>query len=482
MQHHEAKGTSCAFTGAAVLAFSLALIAALFFNLPAYASETSDSSNMVGGALAPSALTAQSSLSGELYGATWKYASVPGSSMYSKLIISPAEDAFGVSGVAPESGWVSGSDGYGWAWASSKSTTMACLPPWYGHRNDITDVVIEPGITFIGSYAFDQCSNLRRVTIPSTVKTIGTGAFLGCELPTIEIPEGVQRIGNWAFQGCEFKKVTIPASVKSIGGDAFNLMDDKLKTITFKGDAPAYSIDDDVIMGHDSDHPFEFQKATAYYPYGNDTWTDEAKNNLTGSGDPRVHGILKWVPMNEDGTKNCFDIRGCQLSLAKTSFAYNGKAHEPAVKAMELNYPMKAGTDYTVRYENNKHAGTATVYVFGRGDFIGLKKLTFKITKAANPMKASTDAATFSVKQSKVNSGKATLSQAKVFDIARNKGAITFKKTSGNKKIVVSKTGKITVKKGLKRGTYKVKVKVRAAGNANFKAGSKTVTFKIRVK
>ena len=42
--------------------------------------------------------------------------------------------------------------------------------------------------------------------------------------------------------------------------------------------------------------------------------------------------------------------------------------------------------------------------------------------------------------------------------------------------------GKVTVKKGLKKGTYKVKVKVKAAGNKNYKAATKTVTFKINVK
>ena len=46
-----------------------------------------------------------------------------------------------------------------------------------------------------------------------------------------------------------------------------------------------------------------------------------------------------------------------------------------------------------------------------------------------------------------------------------------------------AKTGKITVKKKLKKGTYTVKVKVKAAGNANYKASAwKAVTFKVKVK
>ena len=46
-----------------------------------------------------------------------------------------------------------------------------------------------------------------------------------------------------------------------------------------------------------------------------------------------------------------------------------------------------------------------------------------------------------------------------------------------------AKTGKVTVKKRLKKGTYKVIVKVKAAGNANYKASAwKTVTFKVQIK
>ena len=62
-------------------------------------------------------------------------------------------------------------------------------------------------------------------------------------------------------------------------------------------------------------------------------------------------------------------------------------------------------------------------------------------------------------------------------------GKITYKKTSGDKKIKVSKTGKVTVKKGLKKGkTYKVKVKITAANTSTYKETTKTVTLKIKIK
>jgi hypothetical protein len=46
---------------------------------------------------------------------------------------------------------------------------------------------------------------------------------------------------------------------------------------------------------------------------------------------------------------------------------------------------------------------------------------------------------------------------------------------------VNKKTGKITVKKGLKKGTYKLKIKVTASGDKTHGKKSKKVTCKIVV-
>ena len=45
-----------------------------------------------------------------------------------------------------------------------------------------------------------------------------------------------------------------------------------------------------------------------------------------------------------------------------------------------------------------------------------------------------------------------------------------------------AKTGKVTMKKGLKTGTYMVTVKVRAKGNANYTASAwKAVKIKVKI-
>ena len=99
-----------------------------------------------------------------------------------------------------------------------------------------------------------------------------------------------------------------------------------------------------------------------------------------------------------------------------------------------------------------------------------------KTAKYANTLTAKGN--TVTVKKNK----KAVIKKAKAFTIKNAKGTVTFKKSKGDKKITVAKNGNITVKKGLKKGTYKVKIKVSASGNAKYKAAVKTVTVTIRVK
>ena len=94
--------------------------------------------------------------------------------------------------------------------------------PWDGQK--ITQVVVEPGVTSIGAFAFWGCSQLKTVVLPDTVTAIGKFAFENCALlREITLPEGVTVIGKKAFSQCSsLKTITLPASVGSIGDDAFD--------------------------------------------------------------------------------------------------------------------------------------------------------------------------------------------------------------------------------------------------------------------
>ena len=151
---------------------------------------------------------------------------------------------------------------------------------------------------------------------------------------------------------------------------------------------------------------------------------------------------------------------------------------------------VKAGANYTISGNTAKAAGSYKAklvlkdkvkYAWADGT-IKDKNVKWTIAKAANPLKVKAKTAT--VKFSKVKKANQTLAVSKVIKFAKKgQGAMVYKKVSGNNKIVVNaKTGKVTVKKGLKKGTYSVKVKVKAKGNANYKKSAvKTLTFKVKV-
>lgn len=132
--------------------------------------------------------------------------------------------------------------------------------PWYSYRDQIKAVVIEDGVTGIGSNAFQGCTNLASVEIPASVTTIDEafescsnlkeinylgsfGKWVEMDLPEwgnpfdygaalyingeivegdLVIPDGATRIGNYILNGCSrLTSVTIPEGVSSIGNGVF---------------------------------------------------------------------------------------------------------------------------------------------------------------------------------------------------------------------------------------------------------------------
>ena len=83
---------------------------------------------------------------------------------------------------------------------------------------------IPNSVISIGSDAFVGCTSLTSVTIPNSVTSIGGSAFSGCtNLTSITIPDSVTSIGSYAFEDCtSLTSVTIGNSVTSIGGSAFS--------------------------------------------------------------------------------------------------------------------------------------------------------------------------------------------------------------------------------------------------------------------
>ncbi len=85
------------------------------------------------------------------------------------------------------------------------------------------NVELHEGLKRIDERAFQGCSSLERIRIPSTVKKISKYAFDGCnQLINVELLEGLERIEYKAFHECtSLTSIRIPSTVKEISGRAF---------------------------------------------------------------------------------------------------------------------------------------------------------------------------------------------------------------------------------------------------------------------
>jgi len=100
--------------------------------------------------------------------------------------------------------------------------------PWYNVKNSITSVIINYGVTTIGTCAFEAHTNLSSVSIPSSITSIDSWAFVGCtKLTSITLPESITSISQESFRECSnlteiHCKNPIPPSVGDASFDGVN--------------------------------------------------------------------------------------------------------------------------------------------------------------------------------------------------------------------------------------------------------------------
>lgn len=188
--------------------------------------------------------------------------------------------------------------------------------PWRIFQDNITSVVIESGVTTIEGRAFLGCNYATQISIPDTVESIGYQVFgAGVETITVDednayfctedgllldkakttlycypgqkqgaeyrLPGTVTKLRYDSVMSAYLRKLTIPAGVREIEENAFAAAAAALEEVVFEGNAP-----DSGGM-----EIFWELRLTAYYPEGNETWTEEVMQMFGAD--------VIWVPYEQ---------------------------------------------------------------------------------------------------------------------------------------------------------------------------------------
>ena len=126
--------------------------------------------------------------------------------------------------------------------------------PYASHKSSVKTIVVENGVTEIGTYAFYGYTGVTSISIGGSVATIDDYAFYNCNaVSELVIPEGVEFIGERAFMSNKFKTLTIPSTIETIESKAFANGLRPLENLTIK--ATGYDFKSDIfgdLVGKDA--------------------------------------------------------------------------------------------------------------------------------------------------------------------------------------------------------------------------------------
>ena len=165
---------------------------------------------------------------------------------------------------------------------------------------------------------------------------------------------------------------------------------------------------------------------------------------------------FKINPKSIDGAT--VTLREGSSTVNANTYTYDGNAKTPTAIVKDGSKTLTAGTDYTITYENNVNAGTATATIVGQGNYTGGPAKTFTIKKAASALSFSPTSVTKNFNDDNF---------IKTATVTKGDGAVTYTSSNTAVATVDPTTGEVDILKHNNGNSITITATIAATTNYN---------------
>ena len=242
-------------------------------------------------------------------------------------------------------------------------------------------------LKYIYTRAFERCTSLKSINLPQGLESIYSRAFYTCSnLTNLKLPSTLTRIDELAFSnGPRFKnnELTVHKGVTTIKSRSIYNIND-LKTINVENGVTkiekyAFADNDSLknvyLPASITSIDVLACKSYNYEKYSAcDIYIDKYKDSIPCYSNWGTDGTIYWKTRD---FKNTTDNTVVISDVADQT--YTGSLIAPNITVSCNDVELVKNTDYTVSYSNNKNVGTATISITGIGDYTGTITKNFNI-------------------------------------------------------------------------------------------------------
>lgn len=262
------------------------------------------------------------------------------------------------------------------------TNVMAIESTAFDGCTNLTDIVYQDTDSeekaTVSAQAFDNMESLETVMLGNSVEKIEAKAFANCaNLQAAYISDEIEDISNTAFDGCDNLTIVCPteecyaysyATANNIPVTTLQVMPIPNQTYTGESIEPELTVKSSgEILTQGSDY-------STYYKDNIDAGLATA--TVMGEGKYSMFAsVCKFAIVQRDLND------GVEISEIAPQVLEGEKA-EPEITLTYNGKRLEKDVDYVVEYMDNTEAGTATVAVLGKNNFVGVYTAEFEITEA----------------------------------------------------------------------------------------------------